>query len=171
MESSWNSPIVLATKKDESPRFCIDLGKLNSVMKSEKCPAPRVEETFEDLSGSSAFSNLCLFQDYWQIKMDEVYKDNTTSICKFGTYWFEVMPFDLKNSGATFQKMDNILFSVTKLKCYVDDVVIHSENVESHAKHLENVFALLIKHGLCILLTKCSFMQPRVQLLGQCIDK
>ena len=67
--------------------------------------------------------------------------------------------------------MDNILANVSNVKCYVDDVVIHSETEEGHVEHLENVFALLLKHGLRIRLKKCSFMQPRVELLGHCIDR
>ena len=69
--------------------------------------------------------------------MDETCKERTTFICKFGTYQFEVMPFGLKNSGATFQRMmDNILLNVSNVKCYVNDVFIHSATEESHVKHL-----------------------------------
>ena len=67
--------------------------------------------------------------------------------------------------------MANILVNVNNVKCYVDDVIIHSATEESHIKHLENVFALLLKNGLRIRLKKCLFMQPRVKLLGHCIDK
>ena len=42
VESSWTSPIVLPTKKEESPRFCIDLRKLNVNVKSEKLPTPKI---------------------------------------------------------------------------------------------------------------------------------
>ena len=97
-------------KKDGSSRFCVDFRKLNAVMKSDKWPVPCVEEIFDDLPGSSVFSTLDLFRGYWQIKIDDTCKEKTTFICKFGTYQFEVMPFGLKNSGATFQRMmDNIL--------------------------------------------------------------
>ena len=60
---------------------------------------------------------------------------------------------------------------MTNVKCYVDDVVIHSKTAESDIKHLENVFALSTKHGPRIRLKKSSFMQLRVDLLGLCIDK
>ena len=53
------------------------------------------------------------------------------------------MPFGLKNSGATFQRMmDNVLVNVTNFKCYVDDVVIHSEMVESCQASKECVFVV-----------------------------
>ena len=172
VESAWTSSIVLATKKNGSPRFCIDFRKSNAVMKSDKWPVPCVKEIVDDLRGSSVFSTLDLFQGYWQIKIDETCKEKTNFICKFGKYQFEVMSFGLKNSAAKFQRMmDNVLANVSNVKCYVDDVVIHSATEESHVMHLENVFALLLKHGLRIRLKKCSFMQPRVGLLGHCIDK
>ena len=103
VESQWTSTIVLATKKDGSPRFCIDFRKLNFVMKSDKWPVPCVEEIFNVLRGSSIFTSLDLFQSYWLFKMDEACKEKTTSICNFGTYQFEVMLLVLRNSGATFQ--------------------------------------------------------------------
>ena len=88
--------------------------------------------------------------------MDGMCKEKITFICKFGTYQFEVMPFGLKNSGATFQRiMDNILVNVSDVKCYVDDVFIYSATAESHIMHLENVFAFLLKHGLRTRLKKC----------------
>ncbi len=38
IESSWTSPVVIATKKDRSPRFCVDYRKLNSVMHADRWP-------------------------------------------------------------------------------------------------------------------------------------
>ena len=46
--------------------------------------------------------------------------------------------------------MDSTFFNVTKVKFYVYDFVVHSETEESHMKHLENLFALLLKHGIRI---------------------
>ena len=163
VEYAWKSPILLTTKKDGSPRFCIDFRKLSAVMKSDKWLVPCVEEVFDDLRGGSIFTSLDLFQGYWQITMYETCKEKTTFICKFGTYQFEVMSFGLKNSGATFQRMmDNFYVNVSNVKCYADDVVIHSATAESNVKHIENVFALLLKHGLRIRLKKCnaSAMMP-----------
>ena len=109
IESLLSSPIVFATKKDGSPRFCIDFRKLNAMMNSDIWPVPSVEEIFDDLRSSIFFSTLDLLQGYLQIEMDEICKEKATFICKFGTYKFEVMPFGLKNSDATLQRMmDNI---------------------------------------------------------------
>lgn len=93
-------------------------------------------------------------------------------MCRYGTFQFEVMPFGLMNSGATFQRMmDTILANVSNVKCYIDDVVIHSATEEEHIGHLENVMKLLKKHGLQMILKKCHFMQPSVELLGHYMDQ
>ena len=46
--------------------------------------------------------------------------------------------------------MDNVLVNISNTKCYVDDVVFHSATAKSHVKHLENVFALLLKQRIRI---------------------
>ena len=115
VEFAWTSPTVLATKKDRSPRFCMDFRKLKVVMKNDKWLVPCVEEIFDDPLGSSIFITLDLFQGYWQIKMDETCKGKTTFLCKLGTFQFEVMPLGLKNSSAILQKNDGKYFSERKL--------------------------------------------------------
>ena len=54
----------------------------------------------------------------------------TTFIFRYGTFQFEVTPFGLKNSGATFQgMMDNLFANVSNVKCYLDDVIVHSATI------------------------------------------
>ncbi len=87
-------------------------------------------------------------------------------------FQFEVVLFGLMNSGATFQRMMNyLLANVSNVKCYVDDVVVHSATMEKHLEHLEKVISLLRKHGLWVRLSNFFFMQSRVQQLGNVIDK
>ena len=163
---------MIVTKKDGNPRFCVDYRKLNAVMKRDRWPMPRVDEIFDEIKGSSVFTTIDLFQGYWQIKMDESCKEKTTFVCRYGTYQFEVMPFGLMNAGATFQRMmDQMLVNVSNVKCYIDDVVIHSPTKEDHIGHLEKVLSLLRNKGLRLRLKKCHFMQPRVELLGHYVDK
>ncbi len=172
VESSWTSPIVLVTKKDGRPRFCIDYSKLNAVMKRDRRPLPLIDEIFDEVRGSTVFTTFKRFQGYWKIKMHEPYKEMTNFICRYGTFDFEVMLFGLKNSGVTFQRMiDNLLANVSNVKCYADNVIVHSVTMEEHIKHLEKVMSLLRKHGLRARLINCFFMHPRVQLLGHIIDR
>ena len=53
------------------------------------------------------------------------------------------------NSQATFQRMMDPIFSrMNNVRCYVDGVVVFSENVKEYLKYLENVLAILKENGL-----------------------
>ncbi len=55
-----------------------------------------------------------------------------------------MMPFGLKNSGATFQRMmNNLLANVSNMKRCVDNVVVHSATMEGLVENLEKVISLL----------------------------
>ena len=45
------------------------------------------------------------FSGYNQIKIDLADEVHTSFITAFGIYCYKVMPFGLKNAGATFQRM------------------------------------------------------------------
>ncbi len=140
VESQWTSPIVLVTKTAVSISFFFNYCRLNAVMKRDSWPFPRVGDIFEEAQGSRVFTTIDLFQGDWQIKMEESCMEMTTFICKYGTYQFDVMPFGLRNSGATFLKiMHNILENTENVKCYVDDVVVYSATEEEHIAHLDKV--------------------------------
>jgi hypothetical protein len=51
------------------------------------------------------------------------------------------MPFGLKNARVFFQRvMDQVLEGADFLKCYIDDVLVHSKGLEQHLAHLEELF-------------------------------
>jgi hypothetical protein len=59
-KSPWSAPIVLVTKKDGSPRFCVDYRALNSVTKRDAYPLPRVDECLEALSNAKWYNSMDL---------------------------------------------------------------------------------------------------------------
>ncbi len=64
------------------------------------------------------------FLGYNQILMDLIDKAKTTFITKWGTYCYKVMPFGLKNAGATYQRMATMLFHDMmhkEVEVYVDE--------------------------------------------------
>ena len=59
--SAWSFLVVIATKKDGKPRFCVDYRILNRKIKPDRWPLPRIEEIFDELGGNSLFTTLDLF--------------------------------------------------------------------------------------------------------------
>ncbi len=106
VESSCTSPIVLFTKKDESPRFCIHIRKLNAVIKLDRWALLLIDEIFDEVKGRIVFSKLDLFQGYWQIKIHESCKAMTTFNCRYGTFQFEVMPLGLSKFRSNVREDD-----------------------------------------------------------------
>ncbi|KAJ3617914.1 hypothetical protein MTP99_006997 [Tenebrio molitor] len=41
--SEWNSPVLIVTKSDGSPRFCFDGRNLNAITKKDSYPLPLVD--------------------------------------------------------------------------------------------------------------------------------
>lgn len=67
----------------------------------------------------------------------------TTFITERANYCYEVMPFGLKNVGATYQRLMDRIFSAQIGRCmdvYEDDMVVRSSDPNSHLKDLKEVF-------------------------------
>lgn len=62
--TTWASQIVIAKKKDGSPRFCVDYSTLKRIMKPEKQPIPSIKDIFHDLADSDWFTTLVFFSGY-----------------------------------------------------------------------------------------------------------
>ena len=73
-------------------------------------------------------------------------EDKTTFTMGGGIYWYKVMPFGLKNSGATFQRMVNKVFMDLNgniMEVYVDDILVKRVQRTEHLQYLDKIFNLL----------------------------
>ena len=88
-------------------------------------------------------------------------------ITPFGLYQCKVMPFGMRNSAATFQRLMNlILHDIPGCSVYIDDVVVYSDSWEEHLKILKNVFKALEGAGLVVNLCKSEIGRATVVYLG-----
>jgi hypothetical protein len=78
-----------------------------------------------------------------------------------------MMLFGLKIAPVFFQRiMDHVLKEVDFLKCYMDDILVHSKGLLQHLAHLEELFKRLRKINMKIHPKKCEFVIISVVYLG-----
>ena len=84
----------------------------------------------------------------------------TAFITPLGIYCYKVMPFGLKNAGATYQRMVTKMFKdqIGKtIEIYIDDMVVKSRLSQNHLKDLTETFRVLRLHKLRLNASKCVF--------------
>ena len=101
--------------------------------------------------------------------MEDVSKTAFRCPGAIGTYEWVVMPFGLKNAGATYQRAMNTIFHdvIGKfMEVYIDDVIVKSETKESHLVNLRQAFDRMRKHNLKMNPEKCGFGVSAAKFLG-----
>ena len=71
-----------------------------------------------------------------------------------------VMPFGLKNAGATYQRMTTTLLHDIihkEIEVYVDDMMVKSLTREGHFEALDKFLARAEKYNLILNPKKCAF--------------
>lgn len=69
--TEWESPIVLARKKDRSLRSCINFRQLNAVALRIGYLIPRMNKTTSSLGKAEMFSIFDARCKFWQIDIDD----------------------------------------------------------------------------------------------------
>jgi len=82
------------------------------------------------------------------------------------------MPFGLTNAPSVFQRFVNEIFADlldVYILVYLDDILIFSDNMADHKKHVKEVLQCLQEHGLFVNGDKCCFHSDSVEYLGYII--
>ena len=165
--SEWNNPILIVPKKD-GHRFCLDLRKLNSITKTITYRLPIIDDLLAVLDKAQYVTTLDLKSGYWNVPLTDEAKEKTSFTCHLGSYSFARLPFGAKNAGAVFmQLMDTVLRGCNDFaQSYLDDVIIFSQTIQEHKRHIQKVFDRIRAHKLKLKLKKCSFKKKETKYLG-----
>ncbi|GKE95399.1 hypothetical protein Tco_1580254 [Tanacetum coccineum] len=107
--------------------MCIDFKNLNSACPKDYYPLPEIDLKIEAVMGFPFKCFLDAYKGYHQIQMSKEDEEKMAFYTDQGTYCYTKMPFDLKNAGATYQRLVDSPFQAQlgrNLKAYVDDMVI-----------------------------------------------
>ena len=115
------------------------------------------------------FSFMDGFSGYNQIRMAPEDMEKTSFITPWGTFFYKVMPFGLKNAGATYQRAMTTLFHDMihkEIEVYVDDMIAKSGTEDEHVEYLLKLFQHLRRYKLRLNPNKCTFGVRSGKLLG-----
>ncbi|KAG7579052.1 Reverse transcriptase domain [Arabidopsis thaliana x Arabidopsis arenosa] len=170
----WVANTVVVKKKNGKDRVCIDFTDLNKACPKDSFPLPHIDRLVESTAGNELLTFMDAFSGYNQIMMNPEDQEKTSFITDRGTYCYKVMPFGLKNAGATYQRLVNKMFHDhlgKTMEVYIDDMLVKSVKKEDHIKHLEECFEILNQYQMKLNPAKCSFGVPSGEFLGYIVTK
>lgn len=119
------------------------------------------------------FSFVDGYNGYNQIRMAAKDAEKITFRTPIGNFYYTIMPFDLKNAGATYQRTMIAIFHDMmhqEMEDYKDDIVVKSKSREGHFQVLERVFERCTMYKLRMNTLKCAFGVFAGKFLGILVD-
>ena len=127
-QSDWSSPCILVPKPDGTFRMCTDYRKVNYVTKTDSFPIPRIDDCIDNIGQAKYVTKFGLLKGFWQIPLTDRTKEISAFVTPGRFYQYKVMPFEMKKSPATFQRLINMIITgLDTCKACNDDSIIYSE--------------------------------------------
>ena len=167
--SEWLANVVLVKKANDKWRLYIDFTDVKFACPIDSSPLPRIDLIVDATAGHELLSFMDAFSGYNQMSMDPDDQENTSFITGQGTYCYRVMPFGLKNAGATYQRLVNRIFQKkirASMEVYIDDMLVKSTTAELHIAHLSKAFQILREYNMKLNPAKCAFEVSAGKFLG-----
>ena len=141
----WLENIVPMMKKNRKLRVCVDFRDLNVVTLKDMYVMLIVDMLVDSTTNNELLSFMDGFSRYIQIiiVIDDIFKTAFRCPGSLGMFEWLVMPFGLKNAGATYQRTMNAIFHDMlghHMEIYIDDIVVKSKKVTEHVNHLKKSF-------------------------------
>ena len=172
-KSPFGAPVLFVKKKGGELRMCIDFRALNKQTVKNRYPLPRIDELFDRLRGAKWFSKIDLRSGYHQVRVHPDDVPKTAFRTRYGHFEYLVMPFGLTNAPATFMHLMQSVFRDLldrSVIVFLDDILIFSNSLEEHRKHVREVLQRLREHKLYAKESKCEFMRRFIGFLGHVIS-
>jgi hypothetical protein len=170
----WLANVVVVQKKNGKWRVCVDFTDLNKACPKDPFPLPHIDAMVDATSGHEMLTFMDASSGFQQIQMEPEDQEATAFMTPTGIYCYIAMPFGLKNAGATYQRLVNMMFKDQlgdTMEVYIDDMVVKSKKAEDHLKDLEVAFNILDKYNMKLNPAKCNFGVGAGKFLGYMVTK
>ena len=147
----------------------MDFTDLNKACPKDNYPLPRVDILVDSTAKHQLLSFMDAFSGYNQIRMHEDDQEKTSFITSQGLFYYKVMPFGLKNAGATYQRLMNIMFAPQigrNVQVYMNDMLVKSQREEDYLEDLRETFDTLHSYNMKLNPGKCTFRVAAGKFLG-----
>ena len=142
----WIANLVLVKKANGKWRLCVYFTYINKACPKDSFPLPKINQLVDATTWHELLNFLDVYSGYNQIHMHQPDQEHIAFLTDQGLYCYKVMPFSLKNSGATYQPLINKMFKEQiwkTMKVYVNDVLVKFFKSEEHINNLKESFKVL----------------------------
>ena len=133
-----------------------------------------MDQLFDKLAHAKYFSKIDLRTGFYQILIAEQDRHKTAFVTSQGLFEYNVLPMGLCNSPAVFMALMNDTFREYLdqfVLVFLDDIIVYSNTLEEHERHLRLALQRLREQRLCAKLSKSALCQTEVEFLGHYVGR
>ncbi len=173
--SQFVSPSFIVPKSDPSalPRWVCDYRVLNSNTLPDNYPLPKISEILSNCGRGKIWSKIDLTDSYFQTRVHPNDIHKTAVSTPRGLFEWTVMPMGFRNAPAIQQRrLENALREFIGKIChvYLDDIIIWSNSLDEHIRHVNVILTALRRAGVYINPKKTILYSTDVEFLGHRIS-
>ena len=149
--------------------MCVDFTDLSKACPKDSYSLPRIDTLVDSTARHQLLSFMDAFSGYNQIRMNKSNQEKSSFVTSQGLFCYKVMPFGLKNAGATYQRLMNKMFAHQidrNVQVYVDDMLVKSLHEVDHLDDLRETFDTLRSFNMKPNPNKCAFGVTARKFLG-----
>ena len=177
-QSEYAAPHFYVSKPDSETtgeyRAVTDYRLLNQQTVKNRYPLPRADQLFDKLAHAKYFSKIDLRTGLYQILIAEQDRHKTAFVTSQGLFEYNVLPMVLWNTPGVFMALMNDTFREYLDKfvlVFLDDIIIYSDTLEDHERHLRLALQRLREQRLCAKLSKSALCHTKVEFLGHYVGR
>ena len=167
-------PKMSSSNRLPTLRMVFDKQEQNANTRKLASPLPDIDGILREVSRHKYRSLIDRKDAYEQIRVIPEHVTHTIFNTPDRTMESLVMQQGDCNAGATYQTLVNHIFAPhlgVFVYVYLDDIIIFSDTIEDHVKHIWIVFDILRREKLYLGPLKMQFFTKELKILGHVIDK